>query len=50
MSAIALIFLSVIRMYGFVDHGFHPLGIGDEVGGDVAAVELHALDVFGLEV
>ena len=24
--------------------GFHPLGVGDEVGGDVAAIELHALD------
>ena len=29
--------------------GFHALGVGDEVGRDVAAVELHALDVLGLE-
>ena len=34
---------------GIVEDGFHPLGVGDEVGGDVAAVELHALDVLGLE-
>ena len=45
----ALIFLSVIRMYGLVERGLHALRIGDEVGRDVAAVELHALDVFDLE-
>ena len=28
---------------------FHPIGIGDEVGREVAAVELHALGVLGLE-
>ena len=28
--------------------GHHLLGIGDEIGGDVAAVELHALDHFEL--
>ncbi len=27
-----------------LEHHFHPLGIGDEVGREVAAVELHALD------
>ena len=30
------------------EHGFHALGIGDEVGGDVALVELHSLDDFEL--
>ena len=35
---------------GLVELGFHPLGVGDEVGGDVAAVELHALGVLGLEL
>ena len=34
---------------GVVDLGDHLLGVGDEVGGDVAAVELHTLDVLGLE-
>src|SRR5439155_8102384 len=34
---------------GIVYLGDHTLGVGDEIGGDVAAVELHALDVFGLE-
>ena len=32
MSVAAEIFLSVIRMYGFVELGFHRLGVGDEVG------------------
>ncbi len=50
MSAMALIFLSVIRMKGSSSLGFHALGVGDEVGGDVAAVDLHALGVLGLEV
>ena len=40
----------VIRMYGILDDGFHRLGVGDEVGADVAAVELHTLDVLGLEL
>jgi hypothetical protein len=31
------------------DDGFHALGVGDEIGRDIAAVELHALDVLGLE-
>src|SRR5690606_12976820 len=30
-------------------HGLHPLGVGDEVGRDVAAVDLHAFGVLGLE-
>ena len=30
---------------GVVDAGFHPLRVGDEVGADVAAVELHPLHV-----
>ena len=33
---------------GVIDDGFHLLGIGDHVGGDVAAVELHALDDLGI--
>ena len=33
-----------------VELGFHRLGVGDEVGADVAAVELHTLDVLGLEL
>jgi hypothetical protein len=32
-----------------LDHGFHVLGIGDEVGRNVTAVELHTFDIFGLE-
>jgi hypothetical protein len=31
------------------DGGFHRFGLGDEVGADVAPVELHPLDVFRLE-
>ena len=31
---------------GVFEHGLHALGIGDEVGGEVAAVELHAFDHF----
>jgi hypothetical protein len=41
------IFLSVMRRYGVVDDGFHLIGIGDHVGGDVAAVEHHAFDDLG---
>ena len=33
---------------GVVEDGFHAVGVGDEVGGDVAAVELHALHELGL--
>src|SRR5690606_27217229 len=32
------------------DHGFHRLGVGDEVGADIATVELHTLDVLGFEL
>ena len=35
---------------GILDLGVHAVGVGDEVGRDVAAVELHALDVLGLEL
>ena len=38
------IFLSWIRIIGVFQGGFHPLRIGDEVGGEVAAVELHPFD------
>ena len=33
---------------GVVHDGLHLLGIGDHVGGDIAAVELHALDNLGV--
>ena len=42
--------LVVDQDVGFGDDGFHVLGIGDEVGRDVAAVELHTFDVFVLEL
>ena len=29
---------------GILEHALHPLRIGDEVGGQVTAIELHALD------
>jgi hypothetical protein len=32
-----------IRMYGVLEDGFLALGVGDEVRGQVALVELHAL-------
>ncbi len=34
---------------GVLQHGFHALGIGDHVGRDIAAVELHAVDVVPLK-
>ena len=34
---------------GVLEHRLHPIGVGDEVGRDVAPVELHALGVFLLE-
>ena len=44
-------FFSNKRMYGLFELADHLLGIGDEVGREVAAVELHALDdvEFGFE-
>src|SRR3990172_1304972 len=42
--------LVVDQQVGFLDARFHVLGIGDEVGRDVAAVELHPFDVLGLEL
>src|SRR5712691_665446 len=33
-----------------VEHRFHALRIGDEVGRNVAAIELHTLDVLGFEL
>ena len=41
-------FFSWMRMYGALELRRHLLGVGDEVGRDVAAVELHALDDFEL--
>ncbi len=32
-----------MRMIGIVEFSFHALRVGHEVGGDVAAIELHAL-------
>ena len=39
-------FLLVDQDVGVLELGLHPLRIGDEVGREVAAVELHALDHF----
>ena len=39
-----LIFLFVDQDVGVFEDDFHPLLVGDEVGAQVAAVELHALD------
>ena len=49
MSLTLEIFLSVMRMSGVLEDRLHAVGVGDEVGRDVAAVELHALGVLGLE-
>ncbi len=38
------IFFSKIRIMALSSDHFHALGVGDEVGGEIAAVELHALD------
>ena len=43
-SRTAVIFEPTSRMYGSSSDGFHALGVGDEVGRDVALVEAHALD------
>ena len=43
-SFIELIFFSWIRMTGILEHDFHALRVGHEIGREVAAVELHALD------
>ena len=43
-SFIELIFFSWSRMTGILEHHLHALGVGHEVGRQVAAVELHALD------
>ena len=40
--------LLVDQDVGILQNRFHALGIGDEVGGQVAAVELHAFDDFQL--
>jgi len=34
---------------GLVEDNFHPVGIGDEVGRNVAAVKFHAFHVFGFK-
>ena len=36
--------LLVEKDQGVLQDAFHPVGVGDEIGGEVAAVELHALD------
>ena len=38
------IFFSWISTSGVLEDDFHPLRVGHEVGREVAAVELHALD------
>ena len=40
----ALIFLFVDEQERIFEGGFHAFGVGDEVGGNVPAVELHAFD------
>ena len=40
--------LLVDQDVGVFERGFHAVRIGDEVGAEVAAVELHALDHFEL--
>ena len=40
--------LLVDQDVGLFEHYFHAVRIGDEVGGEVAAVELHAFDDFEL--
>ena len=42
--------LLVDQDVGVLERGFHALRIGDEVGREVAAVELHALDDFELRL
>src|SRR5579864_2207435 len=37
-------FLFVDQDVWILEHRFHPLGIGDEIGREIAAVKLHALD------
>ena len=34
---------------GVLEYGFHRVLIGDEVRGNVTAVELHTFDILGLE-
>ncbi len=36
----------MIRMKRLVENGFHSVRIGDEVGREIAAVELHTFDDF----
>ena len=50
MSVIAEIFLSVIRMYGSSRTASMRSVLVTKYGRDVAAVDLHALDVLGLEL
>ncbi len=35
---------------GVVNHSFHRVGVGHEVGADVATIELHTIDVFLFEL
>src|SRR6267154_1309666 len=39
-------FLFVDQDARVFEHAFHPFGVGDKVGGEVAAVELHSFDHF----
>ena len=41
-------FLLVDQDVRILEHGFHAVRVGDEVRGEIAAVELHALDRFQL--
>ena len=40
--------LLVNQDVGILDDGFHLIGVGDEIGREIAAVELHAFDELGL--
>ena len=40
------IFFSIEQDERVVEDRFHPLGVGDHVGGDIALVELHSFDEF----
>ena len=42
--------LVVDQDVGILNAGFHVLGVGDEVGRNITAIELHTFDVLGLEL
>ena len=42
-------FLLVDQHVGLFNHGFHGFRVGHEVGGNVATIELHTLNILGLK-